>query len=266
MMFAIELGAPVLLLLGAPWSYAGVIAIAVLMALIETTGSYGFFNLQTAALCVLVIPDRAYPALLRPDVAPHTALLPWAALVTAASAVLFALSTTAVVRLWVHDIALPRLVVQILRDLAPFRIVNSYGLFAVMTTSRPEIIVEGSDDGNEWLPYEFRWKAGEPARPPRAAAPHQPRVDWQMWFAALGTITMNPWFVAFVQRLLEGSPDVLALLERNPFPLRPPQYVRALLYDYRFTSREERAPTGHWWRRELLGLYCPPVRLEDLRG
>jgi hypothetical protein len=264
-MFAIELGAPVLVLLDTPLSYAGAIAIVVLMVLIEATGNYGFFNLQTAALCVLVVPDHAFPAALGAGLSPHEAPLWWASLVTAAAAVLFAVSLSAVVRLFVQDAALPRLLLDVLRDLAPFRIVNSYGLFAVMTTSRPEIVVEGSDDGVEWRAYELRWKPGDPAKRPRTVAPHQPRLDWQMWFAALGTITMNPWFVAFVQRLLEGSNDVLALLARNPFPVRPPQYVRALLYDYRLTAREERARTGQWWRRELLGLYCPPVRLQDLK-
>ena len=105
----------------------------------------------------------------------------------------------------------------------PFRSMNRYGLFAVMTTSRPEIIVEGSDDQINWKAYEFKYKPGDVNRKPSFVEPHQPRLDWQMWFAALGNYQQNPWFISFCQRLLEGSPDVLALLAKNPFPSKPPR-------------------------------------------
>jgi hypothetical protein len=143
----------------------------------------------------------------------------------------------------------------------PLRSVNSYGLFAVMTTTRPEIIVEGSNDRQTWLAYEFKHKPGDAQRRPGFVAPHQPRLDWQMWFAALGTYRENPWFINFCVRLLQGSPEVLALLERNPFPNRPPRYVRATVYEYRFTSAAERRATGAWWRREFKGEYCPVLSL-----
>ncbi len=102
-------------------------------------------------------------------------------------------------------------------EIAPLRIVNTYGLFAVMTTARPEIIVEGSDDGVHWREYTFKYKPGDVKRPPLWNIPHQPRLDWQMWFAALGTPSQNPWFLRFLQRLLENSPEVTALLGSNPF-------------------------------------------------
>src|SRR5262249_33118792 len=120
-----------------------------------------------------------------------------------------------------HD-RIPRAVWVGLRWLAPLRTINSYGLFAMMTTSRPEIIIEGSDDGMHWIEYEFKYKAGDLARRPGFVAPHQPRLDWQMWFAALERYQENPWFVRFLIRLLEGSPDVLALLANDPFPDAPP--------------------------------------------
>jgi hypothetical protein len=145
--------------------------------------------------------------------------------------------------------------------LAPLRIVNGYGLFAVMTTSRPEIIMEGSADGRSWVLYEFRYKPGDPGRRPPFVAPHQPRLDWQMWFAALGGYQRTPWVESFQARLLEGSPEVLGLLAENPFPGRPPRYVRATLWSYRFTSPEERRSSGEWWRREILGAYSPVVSL-----
>ena len=129
-----------------------------------------------------------------------------------------------------------------------------------MTTRRPEIVVEGSNDGENWLAYVFRYKPGRLDRAPPWVAPHQPRLDWQMWFAALGSYRENAWFVNTLARFLQGSPEVLALIERNPFPGKPPKYIRAQLYEYRFTSGKDR----NWWTRTLLGTYVPAISLEDL--
>ena len=128
-----------------------------------------------------------------------------------------------------------------------------------MTTSRREIVVEGSDDGTKWLPYEFKYKPGDVRRRPAFVAPHQPRLDWQMWFAALGNARQNPWFMNFCERLLEGSPDVLSLLAGNPFPDHPPRYIRAGFYDYRLTNAAEHRATAAWWKREFIGEYLPPL-------
>jgi hypothetical protein len=147
----------------------------------------------------------------------------------------------------------------ILETVQPWRSANGYGLFRVMTTTRPEVAIEGSHDGVLWQEYSFRYKMGDVRRRPRLVAPHQPRLDWQMWFAALGDVRENPWFLQLLGRLLEGSPDVLALLESNPFSERPPRLIRAVLYDYRFTAPGE--ATAAWWHRERRGLYCPPVSL-----
>ena len=143
-----------------------------------------------------------------------------------------------------------------------FNIVNGYGLFAVMTTTRPEIIVEGSNDGITWLPYEFKYKAGDLKGKPRFNEPHQPRLDWQMWFAALGNYQNNPWFINFCVRLLEGSPSVLKLLQKNPFPDAPPRYIHAVVYLYHFTNFAEKRENGTWWKREFQGLYCPILSLK----
>jgi hypothetical protein len=145
--------------------------------------------------------------------------------------------------------------------LAPFRSLNNYGLFAVMTTTRPEIIIEGSHDGINWRPYEFKYKPGDVKRRPAFVAPHQPRLDWQMWFAALGNWRQNPWVLHLTTRLSRGSPEVLALLEKNPFPDKPPRFIRAALYDYRFTDFAERRQTGAWWTRKPTGEYLPPISL-----
>jgi hypothetical protein len=130
-----------------------------------------------------------------------------------------------------------------------------------MTTTRPEIIVEGSNDGEHWSAYEFRYKPGDTLRAPPWVAPHQPRLDWQMWFAALGNFRQNRWFVNFMARLLEGSSDVRALLQTDPFPNAPPRYVRASLYEYHFTNAAQRRATGAYWRRTYLGVYLPPIGL-----
>ena len=146
----------------------------------------------------------------------------------------------------------------VLRAVEPLRIVNSYGLFAVMTTERPEIVVEGSNDGATWLAYEFPYKPGDLRRAPPIVAPHQPRLDWQMWFAALGNYQSNRWFVGFMLRLLQGEPSVQRLLQYNPFPKAPPKYIRARLYQYHFTKFGQPG----WWKREERGLYFPAVSLK----
>jgi hypothetical protein len=143
----------------------------------------------------------------------------------------------------------------------PVHVVSSYGLFAVMTTERDEIVIEGSNDGVDWREYEFRYKPGDVMRRPPWNIPHQPRLDWQMWFAALEDPRGLRWFAGFLRRLLENEPAVTSLLQRNPFPGKPPTYVRALFYDYRYAEFGEK-PAGRWWNRRLLGLYFPPARLK----
>jgi lipase maturation factor 1 len=131
-----------------------------------------------------------------------------------------------------------------------------------MTTKRMEIVLEGSEDGANWKEYVFRYKPGQVSRPLSWNIPHQPRLDWQMWFAALGSAERNPWLGRLLQRLLENSPEVVVLLEENPFPDKPPLYIRALFYEHRFSTPDERKSSGAVWKRELAGLYFPPARLK----
>jgi hypothetical protein len=130
-----------------------------------------------------------------------------------------------------------------------------------MTTLRREIVIEGSNDGATWRAYEFKYKPGDPMRRPGFVEPYQPRLDWQMWFAALERVETTPWFEPFAARLLEGSPPVLALLATNPFPDAPPKFLRATLYDYRFTTAAERRASGAWWERTVVGAYAPVMSL-----
>jgi hypothetical protein len=143
----------------------------------------------------------------------------------------------------------------------PFRSVNTYGLFRTMTTERPEIIVEGSMDGTMWEEYPFRWKPGDLDEAPRFVQPHMPRLDWQMWFAALDPFRNQQWLSPLMDGLLDGSPTILALLDEsgNPFPDQPPRFVRLMQYRYEFTTPDQRLETGNWWRRELIAPLTGPI-------
>jgi lipase maturation factor 1 len=283
-LFFVELVVPFLVLAPRRVRHFAAIAIIVLQILILITGNYAFFNFLTISLCLFAFDDRALARVLPKRVqrwpgsssssetapppgaetAPRKRSLDgaptvWKAVCTVtASLILFTSGFEMIGELsgrhwYPADV--------VIRAIAPFEIVNTYGLFAVMTTTRPEIIIEGSNDGVTWLAYEFKYKPGDLSRRPQFVEPHQPRLDWQMWFAALGNYRTDPWIVEFLERLLEGSPQVLALLGHNPFPAAPPRYVRAQVYEYTFTTPAERRATGEWWHREWKGTYVPEVSL-----
>ena len=151
-------------------------------------------------------------------------------------------------------------------DVGPLRSFNDYGLFAVMTVERPELVIEGSYDGTDWREYELPYKPGNLARRPAWIAPFQPRLDWQLWFAALGRPADNVWVETLCERLLRGDSAVLGLFRLNPFPGRAPRFVRVVRYRYEFTDPGERHRTGRWWRRTPLDFYFRPMTLtEDTR-
>lgn len=229
--------------------------------LIALTGNYAFFNWLTTVLNLTLVErprPRASPAQER---APSRALR-----------MLEAAAALPVLMLGLADLArrlLPRAppfapAERISRALAPFQVASSYGLFSTMTTARPEIVIEGSEDGQTWCPYDLPYKPGDVGRAPRWVAPHQPRLDWQLWFAALGY--PPPWFARLLRRLLEGSPEVLTLFEHNPFPDRPPRYLRAILYLYRMTDLRTHRRTGAWWTRREIGVYFPACGLAGNRA
>jgi hypothetical protein len=180
--------------------------------------------------------------------------------VTAVCLTLIAYVTTAEL-VQILDPTAPLPVAPILA-LEPFRIANSYGLFAVMTPHRYEIEFQGSNDGVIWTPYPFRYKPQDPSARPRIYAPYQPRFDWNLWFASLGTWQDAPIVPLTEQRLLEGSQPVLGLFAENPFPNQPPKMVRAVLYQYWFSTPEEKRTQHIWWTRQLLGTYAPTFERE----
>lgn len=265
-MFGIELGIPFLIFFPRRLRLFACKVLMSLQLLIAATGNYCFFNLLTILLCLLLLDDTVFPERWREKwKIPKTQTLrcwPRGVIALLMVVILF-ISSIHLMSLFDRGIRRSSLIYPIYRFIQPFRTINSYGLFAVMTTQRPEIIVEGSNDGERWFAYEFRFKPGDLKRKPAFVAPHQPRLDWQMWFAALGDFRMNPWFVNFMVRLLKGSPEVLTLLEKNPFPESPPKYVRAVLYEYRFTNFTVRKALGTWWQREIKGPYAPILSLKN---
>lgn len=268
-MFIIELVLPFFIAGPRRIKQIAFVGLAVLQLLIAITGNYNFFNILTLALCILLLDDAAlsrtlprYAGARFPLGRPPPRVAAWRRALAGAFGVVVALTGYFEIREELsRQYTPPALAESWQRAIRPLRSINGYGLFRVMTTARPEIVIEGSNDGADWKAYEFNWKPGDVLRRPSFVEPHQPRLDWQMWFAALAAPHRPMWFDRFVLRLLEGAPDVLALLEKNPFPEGPPRYIRAVLYDYRFTTSTERARTGAWWNREWSGLYLRPVSL-----
>jgi lipase maturation factor 1 len=264
-MFAIELGTPFLIFMPRRIRFFGAGALVFLQILILLTGNYCFFNLLALALCLLLLDDFVLRKIMPPQFsrrkAPGKTARWHAGVILPLGAVFVAVSLFQIVIIFGAQSRLLTPLASVDQWLSPFRTVNNYGLFAVMTSERHEIIVQGSNDGVHWLDYEFKYKPGDVHRRPVFVAPHQPRLDWQMWFAALGNVQENPWLGNFCVRLLEGSPHVLALLAKNPFPDKPPRYIRAEVYNYQFTNFAERRATGDWWKREYVGEYLPPSPL-----
>jgi predicted DCC family thiol-disulfide oxidoreductase YuxK len=276
-MFGIELIIPFLIFLPRRPRFVAFWLFIALQTTIALTGNYTFFNLLAVVLCIPLLDDlairhffpqrrqeRAEVALARRR-SKQTQLLLGARRTVVGFFAIVVIVISSLQLLFVFGVrpTSESLPVAIYRWWAPLRSINSYGLFAVMTMTRPEIIVEGSDDGHSWKAYEFKHKPGEIHRRPDFVAPHQPRLDWQMWFAALGDIHGNPWLVNYCGRLLQGQSDVLSLMGQNPFPQKPPRFVRAVLYQYHFSNFAERRRTGAWWSREYQGVYCPPLSLQN---
>jgi hypothetical protein len=185
----------------------------------------------------------------------------------------FQLSLVVVVLLWIFYATTARLIWMFVPSvplptspvaaLEPFRIANQYGLFAVMTPNRYEIEFQGSNDGENWIAYPFRFKPQNLNEAPGIYAPYQPRFDWNLWFASLGPWNAAPIVPRTEARLLTNDPDVIGLFAKNPFPNAPPRRIRVVIWQYWFSSTAEKHAHGVWWRRELLGLYAPTIELES---
>jgi len=245
---------------------AGVCAVFILFQIsIGMTGNYTFFNLLVIAACLLLLDDRHWhylaPArwklsLKRPPL--RRLWLPRKLAMGALACVLVVISGLQMCLILGLNIPIDSIPAFQFAD--HYHVANRYGLFARMTTTRPELVIEGSADGQQWRAYEFKWKPGDLDRRPGWVQPFQPRLDWEMWFAASQEFP-PAWFRNFCYRILEGQPEVLTLLDENPFAGTPPRYVRAIRFDYRFSTPAERASSGAWWVREPLGVFMPPMTL-----
>jgi lipase maturation factor 1 len=232
------------------------------------TANYTFLNYLVLALGFLLLDDRFFSRWVK--VKPEEERTPPRTLANfglAVSAVLLSLvAYVTTVELFSMVFGRLPLPMQPVTMLEPFRVANQYGLFAVMTRGRYEIEFQGSRDGQEWVPYPFRFKPQALNQAPGVYAPYQPRFEWNLWFASLGSWQQNPLVPRTEERLLTNDHDVLALFARNPFSGAPPRQVRAVLWQYWFTSMEQKRATGDWWTRRLLGVYAPVLERDAAGG
>ena len=276
----LELGIVWMLFLPRRWKIVCFFIVTVWEIPVILTANYTFLNYLVLVLGVLLLDDRFLEGVLPPKWKPHSVApaldrtspeeLPnntlqriWNVTMLAASSLMLGWIFYASTAAMLANYHLPMAPVVAIE---PFRIANRYGLFAVMTRGRYEIEFQGSNDGVNWLPYPFKYKPQELNEAPRIYAPYQPRFDWNLWFASLGSWREYPIVANTEVLLLSNDKDVLNLFAANPFPQGPPLQVRALIWQYWFTSMAEKRTTGVWWRRELLGRYAPSLkRMQDGR-
>jgi len=281
----IELGVSWLIFLPPRFRRVRLTACALMILLqggIAATGNYGFFNLLTIVLYFALLDDRTLGRLLpRPRARDEQTEPEYGDDSTHITTAGYASRVVTVLRLGTAVCIAVLSVMTLFREMdrtrrvrgvfdrgvagtvfawvAPFNSVNGYGLFRVMTTQRPEIVIEVSTDGAVWKEQEFRWKPGNVVRRPPFVEPHMPRLDWQMWFAALDPLSAQEWLLPLAARVVSGEPAVTRLLGPNPLEGRLPRFVRLAYYQYHFTSSPERAKTGAWWKREFNAYLTEPI-------
>ena len=266
-MLVIELVAPFLLFGPRRLRLVAAGALVALQLGILATGNYGFFNLLTIVLCLSALDDgglaqwRPFQRLTPVPAPVHRYQRQRIAGFVGFAAMYCVLGLASDLER-VTRVRLPTLLGWALGESASVRSINSYGLFAVMTTERQEIVLEGSADGQTWHEYLLRWRPGPVDEAPRFVAPHQPRLDWQMWFASLSRCIDNRWLVRLQEQLLKGDSAARGFFREDPFPDAPPRFVRTRLFNYRFTDLSEWRSTGAYWTRSEVGPYCPPLTLE----
>lgn len=239
---------------------AAFILLFLLQLFIWVSGNYSYFNHLTMVLVLLLVSDTYLEPLF--GMADSRPTSPWL-LQVFVSIVGIIFITLQLLQLWNHFFR-NATVGRILYKIYPYHLANRYGIFAIMTTTRYEISVEGSDDGQIWKEYLFPYKPSELNRRPRQISPYQPRLDWQAWFLPFDYFENAVWFQNFLYRLLEGSPHVLALLRHNPFPDMPPRFIRARMYVYEFSDATTKKRLGYWWVRSFVREYSPVVTKEEV--
>jgi hypothetical protein len=264
--FFSELVVPFFIFLPRPYRLFAAIVTIVMQVLIIATSNHNFVNLLTILLCLFLLDDaivkRFIPAWLQPGTYAATRPVWLQTLVLPVAGILILVTSVSVYYAFVTRSKLPDSLDTATRIVRAYGIGHIYHIFPTMQTERQELEVEGSRDGVEWQAYTFRYKPGPLDRPPPFIVPHQPRLDWMIWFIPPQNPRQMYWFESFMARLHEGSAAVTGLLEHNPFAGQPPKFLRVLAYRYQFTTAQEHAQTGNWWKREYLGIfpYVPPRR------
>ena len=255
-----ELIVPFFIFLPRPFRLTAAAITLLMQLLIIATSNHNFINLLTIALCLFLLDDRLLgrllPSGLRERVTAEsvyngvvkTALIALAALLILPSS-LIGFSNRLL------QTPVPDPLLSIYQGVRRFGIGNIYHVYPTMQTQRQELIIQGSRDGQEWLTYSFHYKPGDPSEKPPFNVPHHPRLDWMIWFVPTQQPVQMAWFAEFMGQLHQGSPPVLGLLQSNPFPDQPPQYLRVLVYDYRFSDTEQKRETGNWWQAGYLGIF-----------
>ena len=256
------------------WRFAAAWITIFWQVLIILTSNHNWINFLTIVLCLFLFDDRAMQRVLPQRVCANLAWQPGTAVRTdalrrvavATLAALILVTST----LKLYELAtmhkFPGVTGKVLNYALTYSVANKYHIFPTMTTKRIELEVSGSHDGREWKPYRFRYKPDALNERPQFIIPHQPRLDWQMWFVTLHPRHV-PWFEYFLVALLDNSPTVTALLQQNPFADDDaPRYIRVEAYQYNFTDDTEREQTGDWWKREALGPFTPLPWVEQPGG
>jgi hypothetical protein len=255
-----ELVVPFFIFLPRPFRLTAAVITLLMQLLIIATSNHNFINLLTIALCLFLLDDRLLgrllPQGLRERISGETRSTSGfkAALITA-SALLILPSSLIGFSNRLMQTPLPDPMLSIYQGVRRFGIGNIYHVYPTMQTHRQELVIQGSQDGQQWVTYAFRYTPGDPARRPPFTIPHQPRLDWMIWFVPTQHPVQMAWFGAFMGRLHEGSTSVLALLKSDPFPGQTPRYLRVLTYEYGFTDAKMREETGNWWRARYLGIF-----------
>jgi hypothetical protein len=266
---AAELLVPFFIFLPRRFRIAAAVITIGIQLLIIASSNHNFVNLLTILLCLFLLDDqivqRIMPTAIRQRVAggvPASLTRPRRIAQGGAAFLMFSVSVLMFLKLFV-GVSLTGALQQYAQLGSRYGVGHVYHIFPNMQTERHELQIEGSDDGFSWQAYRFHYKPGALDQRPAFHIPHDPRLDWMIWFVPPQSERMLGWFNRFMWQLARNEPRVTALLRDNPFEGRaPPRYLRVLVYRYRFTSRAEREASGHWWSRQYLGVF-PYVRPRD---
>jgi len=261
-----ELVVPFFIFLPRPFRlFAAAITILIQLAIIATS-NHNFINLLTIVLCLFLLDDRIGRSQNKNDLPSiqsaglnRSWFQPVLRGITLAAAALVLFTSISMMSMMLMNRHLPDSMMTAMHWLRAYGVGNIYHVFPAMQTERQELIVQGSHDGHEWQTYVFKYKPTYTNQAPAFIVPHQPRLDWMMWFVPTQNPVLLPWFDRFIEQLYRNEPTVTALLAENPFTEQAPRYIRILSYRYRFSTQEERAHDGHWWKAEYLGQF-PDVR------